>query len=631
MNQPNDTPRRDKGAPAFGPGRGGPMGGGPMRAAMGGGEKPKNFQKAMKTFLKYLSPYRFQLMLVFIFAIASTVFMILGPKLLGNATTKLFQGIVAKVAHVPGATVDFTYIGRIAIILLGLYVLSSIFSFIQGYLMSGIAMKVTYTFRKNIVEKIKRMPLKYFDTKTHGEALSLVTNDIDTISNTLAQNLSQIVTSLTTIIGVLVMMLTISWLMTLVALVILPISFVLISVVIKASQKYFKQQQVYLGHVDGHVEEMYSGHTVIKAFNGEEKSIRKFDSLNNELYGAGWKSQFLSGMLMPIITFVSNLSFVGVTILGGYLAVQGTINVGDILAFIQYVRSFTQPIAQTANIANVLQSTAAAAERVFEFLDADEEVKDPVDAVKLREVKGNVTFKNVNFGYNSDRIIIHDFSADIQPGQKVALVGPTGAGKTTIVKLLMRFYDINSGSISIDGVDIRKFKREDLRSMFGMVLQDTWLFNGTIRDNIRYGDFSASDNAVVAASKMANVDHFVRTLPHSYDLELNEESSNISQGQKQLLTIARAFLANPQILILDEATSSVDTRTEILIQKAMVDLMKGRTSFVIAHRLSTIRDADLILVINNGDIVEQGKHEELLAANGFYASLYKAQFDVTPA
>jgi len=631
MNQPNDTTRRDKGAPSFGPGRGGPMGGGPMRAAMGSGEKPKNFQKAMKTFLKYLSPYHFQLSLVFIFAIASTVFMIAGPKLLGNATTKLFQGIVAKVAHVPGAAVDFTYIGRIALILLGLYVLSSIFSFIQGYLMSGIAMKVTYTFRKNIVEKIKRMPLKYFDTKTHGEALSLVTNDIDTISNTLAQNLSQIVTSLTTIIGVLVMMLTISWLMTLVALVILPISFVLISVVIKASQKYFKQQQVYLGHVDGHVEEMYSGHTVIKAFNGEEKSIRKFDSLNNELYGAGWKSQFLSGMLMPIITFVSNLSFVGVTILGGYLAVQGTINVGDILAFIQYVRSFTQPIAQTANIANVLQSTAAAAERVFEFLDADEEVKDPVDAVKLREVKGNVTFKNVNFGYNSDRIIIHDFSADIQPGQKVALVGPTGAGKTTIVKLLMRFYDINSGSISIDGVDIRKFKREDLRSMFGMVLQDTWLFNGTIRDNIRYGDFSASDNAVVAASKMANVDHFVRTLPHSYDLELNEESSNISQGQKQLLTIARAFLANPQILILDEATSSVDTRTEILIQKAMVDLMKGRTSFVIAHRLSTIRDADLILVINNGDIVEQGKHEELLAANGFYASLYKAQFDITPA
>ena len=631
MNQPNDTPRRDKGAPAFGPGRGGPMGGGPMRAAMGGGEKPKNFQKAMKTFLKYLSPYRFQLILVFIFAITSTVFMIVGPKLLGNATTKLFQGIVAKVAHVQGAAVDFTYIGRIAFILLGLYVLSSIFSFAQGYLMSGIAMKVTYTFRKNIVEKIKRMPLKYFDTKTHGEVLSLVTNDIDTISNTLAQNLSQIVTSVTTIIGVLVMMLTISWVMTLVALVILPISFGLISVVIRASQKYFKQQQVYLGHVDGHVEEMYSGHTVIKAFNGEEKSIRKFDALNNELYGAGWKSQFLSGMLMPIITFVGNLSFVGVTILGGYLAVQGTISVGDILAFIQYVRSFTQPIAQTANIANVLQSTAAAAERVFEFLDSDEEVKDPVDAVKLPEVKGNVTFKNVNFGYNSDRIIIHDFSADIQPGQKVALVGPTGAGKTTIVKLLMRFYDINSGSISIDGVDIRKFKREDLRSMFGMVLQDTWLFNGTIRDNIRYGDFSASDNAVVAASKMANVDHFVRTLPHSYDLELNEESSNISQGQKQLLTIARAFLANPQILILDEATSSVDTRTEILIQKAMVDLMKGRTSFVIAHRLSTIRDADLILVINNGDIVEQGKHEELLAANGFYASLYKAQFDITPA
>jgi len=631
MTQPNDTPRRDNKAPAFGPGRGGPMGGGPMRGGMGTGEKPKSFRKAMGTFIKYLAPYRISLIMVLIFAIASTVFMILGPKMLGNATTKLFEGIVAKVMHVPGASVDFTYIGRIALILLGLYVMSAIFSFLQGYIMSGIAMKVTYKFRKNIAEKIKRMPLKYFDTKTHGEVLSLVTNDIDTISNTLAQNLSQIVTSVTTIIGVLVMMLTISWLMTLVALIILPISFGLISVVITASQKYFKQQQIYLGHVDGHVEEMYGGHTVIKAFNGEEKSIQQFDKLNNELYGAGWKSQFLSGMLMPIITFISNLSYVGVCILGGYLAVQGTISVGDILAFIQYVRSFTQPIMQTANIANVLQSTAAAAERVFDFLDTEEEVPDPVDAVKLTEVKGNVTFKNVSFGYNPERVIIHDFSADIKPGQKVALVGPTGAGKTTMVKLLMRFYDVSSGSISIDGVDIRKFKREDLRSMFGMVLQDTWLFNGTIRDNIRYGDFHASDEAVVAAAKMANVDHFVRTLPHSYDLELNEESSNISQGQKQLLTIARAFLANPKILILDEATSSVDTRTEILIQKAMVDLMKGRTSFVIAHRLSTIRDADLILVMKDGDIVEQGKHEELLAANGFYASLYKSQFEMAPA
>jgi len=628
MAQDNETTRRDAGAPRLNQRRGGPMGGGPMGRHPGMGvEKPKSFRKAMRTFLKYLAPYRVQLVFVLIFAIASTVFMILGPKMLGNATTKLFAGAVAKIMHVPGAAIDFTYIGNIALMLLGLYVLSAVFSFLQGYIMSGIAMKITYQFRKNIAEKIKRMPLKYFDDKTHGEALSLVTNDIDTISNTLAQNLSQIVTSLTMIIGVLVMMLTINWLMTLVALVILPLSFGLITLVIRASQKYFKQQQTYLGHVDGHVEEMYAGHTVIKAFNGEERSIQKFDTLNNELYGAGWKSQFLAGMLMPIMSFVSNLSYVGVSILGGYLAVQGTITLGDILAFIQYVRSFTQPIMQVANIANVLQSTAAAAERVFAFLDAEEEVADPVDAVKLSDVKGNVTFKDVSFGYNADRVIIHNFSTDIKPGQKVALVGPTGAGKTTIVKLLMRFYDVNSGSISVDGVDIKKFKRADLRGLFGMVLQDTWLFNGTIKENIRYGDFNATDAAIVAAAKAADADHFIRTLPHSYDLELNEESSNISRGQKQLLTIARAFLADPKILILDEATSSVDTRTEILIQKAMVDLMKGRTSFVIAHRLSTIRDADIILVIKDGDIVEQGKHEELLAAKGFYSQLYSSQFD----
>jgi ATP-binding cassette subfamily B protein len=636
MNQPNDTQKRDAGAPAFGPGRGGmggPGRGGPMGGPMGGmgsGEKPKSFRKAMKTFINYLAPYRFSLMLVLIFAIASTIFMIIGPKMLGHATTILFNGIVAKATHT-GNGIDFTAIGRICLELVGLYVASFIFSYLQGYIMSGIAMKITYMFRRNISEKIKRLPLKYFDTKTHGEVLSRVTNDIDTISSSLAQNLSQIVTSVTTIIGVLVMMLTISWMMTLVALVMLPISFALISIVIKSSQKYFKQQQVQLGHVDGHVEEMYGGHIVIKAFNGEEKSIHQFDKFNEELYVVGWKSQFLSGLMMPIITFVGNLSYVGVCILGGYLAVQGTIGVGDIVAFISYVRSFTMPITQVANIANVLQSTAASAERVFEFLDEEEEVPDPVNPVKVTEVKGNVTFQNVNFGYSPDRVIIHNFSADIKPGQKVALVGPTGAGKTTMVKLLMRFYDVNSGSISIDGIDIRKFKREDLRSMFGMVLQDTWLFNGTIRDNIRYGDLNASDDAVVAASKMANVDHFVRTLPHSYDLELNEESSNISQGQKQLLTIARAFLADPKILILDEATSSVDTRTEILIQNAMVDLMKGRTSFVIAHRLSTIRDADVILVIKDGDIVEQGKHEELLAANGFYASLYKSQFEIAPA
>jgi ATP-binding cassette subfamily B protein len=626
---PGAGTKRPPGGMMGGPGRGGPMGG-PM-GGMGAGEKPKSFKKAMGTFLKYLSPYRPALIVVLIFAIASTVFSIIGPKLLGNAVTRLFLGIVAKATHVPGAGIDFDYIGRICLILLGLYVASFIFSYLQGYIMSGIAMKITYNFRKNISEKIKRMPLKYFDTKTHGEVLSRVTNDVDTISTSLAQNLSQIVTSVTTIIGVLIMMLTISWGMTLIAVLMLPVSFALISMVIKASQKYFKQQQVYLGHVDGHVEEMYSGHIVIKAFNGEEKSIQTFDKLNEELYVVGWKSQFLSGLMMPIVTFVGNLSYVGVCILGGYLAIQGTIGVGDIVAFVQYVRSFTMPITQVANIANVLQSTAAAAERVFEFLDEPEEIPDPVDAVTLKEVKGNVVFKDVSFGYNPDRVIIHDFSADIKPGQKVALVGPTGAGKTTLVKLLMRFYDINSGSITIDGVDIRKFKRSELRSMFGMVLQDTWLFNGTIRDNIRYGDLNATDDEVVAAAKTANVDHFVRTLPHSYDLELNEESSNISQGQKQLLTIARAFLADPKILILDEATSSVDTRTEVLIQKAMVDLMKGRTSFVIAHRLSTIRDADVILVIKDGDIVEQGKHEELLAKGGFYAQLYKSQFEITAA
>jgi ATP-binding cassette subfamily B protein len=635
MAQANNGQTSDKGAPPrFGPGRGGPMGGGPgggHMPGMGSGEKPKSFKKAMGTFLKYLAPYRAALITVLVFAIASTVFSIIGPKLLGNATTRLFQGIVAKAQHVPGAAIDFTYIGNIMLILVGLYAASFLFAYLQGYIMSGIAMKVTYMFRKNISEKIKRMPLKYFDTKTHGEVLSRVTNDVDTISTSLAQNLSQIVTSVTMIIGVLVMMLTISWEMTLVALLILPISFGLLGAIIKSSQKYFKQQQVYLGHVDGHVEEMYGGHIVIKAFNGEEKSIETFDKLNEELYVVGWKSQFLSGLMMPVVTFVGNLSYVGVCILGGYLAIQGTIGVGDIIAFVQYVRSFTMPITQVANIANVLQSTAAAAERVFEFLDEEEEVPDPVNAVTLPEVKGHVTFQNVSFGYSPERVIIHNFSADIKPGQKVALVGPTGAGKTTMVKLLMRFYDINSGSIAIDGVDIRKFKRADLRGMFGMVLQDTWLFNGTIRDNIRYGDLTATDDQVVAAAKTANVDHFVRTLPHSYDLELNEESSNISQGQKQLLTIARAFLADPKILILDEATSSVDTRTEILIQKAMVDLMKGRTSFVIAHRLSTIRDADIILVIKDGDIVEQGKHEELLAANGFYASLYRSQFEMTPA
>jgi ATP-binding cassette subfamily B protein len=610
-------------------GRGrGPMGGGPMHAAMMSGEKAKSFRKTMRTFLKYLRPYWIPLVVVLVFAIASTAFSIVGPKLLGNATTKLFEGVIAKATHVPGATIDFTYIGRIALILIGLYLLSAAFSYMQGYIMSGIAMKVTYKLRKNVAEKIKRLPFKYFDKKSHGEVQSYVTNDIDTINTTLTQNLSQIVTSVTTIIGVLIMMLSISWLMTVVALVILPLSFVLVSRVIKASQRYYKEQQDYLGHVNGHVEEMYGGHTVMKAFNGEEKSVQQFDGMNNKLYGAYWKSQFLSGLMMPLMTFVGNLGYIGVSILGGYLAVRGTIGVGDILAFVQYVRSFTMPITQVANIANVLQSTAAAAERVFEFLDEDEEVPDPVNAIMPERVVGNVSFRNVRFGYDPQKPVIHDFSAEIQPGKKVAIVGPTGAGKTTIVKLLMRFYDIDDGSIMVDGVNIIQLARKDLRSMFGMVLQDTWLFNGTIRENIRYGNLNAIDEEVVAAAKMAYADHFVRTLPHSYDMELNEESSNISQGEKQLLTIARAFLANPKILILDEATSSVDTRTEVLIQKAMEELMKGRTSFIIAHRLSTIRDADVILVMNDGDIVEQGKHEDLLAAKGFYASLYNSQFEM---
>jgi ATP-binding cassette subfamily B protein len=589
-------------------------------------EKPKSFRKTMRTFLQYLKPFRLHLVVVLIFSIASTAFAIVGPKLLGQATTRLFEGVMAKVMQMPGAAIDFAYIGNIGLILAGLYVLSAALGYIQGYIMSGVAMKITYAFRKNIAEKIRRMPLGYFDTRTHGEVLSHVINDVDTISNTLTQNLSQIVTSVTTVIGVLVMMLSINWLMTIVALVILPISFLMVSRVVRTSQKQFGKQQAYLGHVNGHVEEMYSGHIVMKAFNGEEKSVQQFDKINDVLYGAAWKSQFLAGLMMPIMNFVGNLSYVAVSILGGYLTVQKVIAVGDILSFIQYVRSFTMPITQLANIANVLQSTAAAAERIFEFLDEKEEMPDPATPNRLEKVNGNVSFKNVRFGYDPAKLIIHDFSAEVRPGQKVAIVGPTGAGKTTVVKLLMRFYEVGGGSIAIDGVDTRQMRRADLRGIFGMVLQDAWLFNGTIRENIRYGKLTATDDEVVAAAKMAYVDRFVRTLPKGYDLELNEESSNLSQGQKQLLTIARAFLANPRILILDEATSSVDTRTEVLIQKAMEKLMKGKTSFVIAHRLSTIRDADVILVMKDGDIVEQGSHAELLAAGGHFTSLYQSQF-----
>jgi ATP-binding cassette subfamily B protein len=511
-----------------------------------------------------------------------------------------------------------------------LYVISAIFNYIQGWIMAGVAIKVTYRFRKDIAEKINRMPLKYFVGTNHGEVLSRITNDVDTVNQTLNQSLSQIVTSVTMLIGVFIMMLSISWVMTLVALVMIPLSFGIIALVVSKSQRYFKEQQDYLGHVNGHIEEMYSGHNVVNAFNVEEKSVQNFDEYNNTLYSSAWKSQFLSGLLMPILTFVGNLNYVAVAILGGYLAIRGTITIGDIQAFIQYVRSFTQPIAQIANISNVLQQTAAAAERVFEFLDEDEEVAETDASVKLEKVVGGVEFDHVHFGYNPDKIIINDFSATVNPGQKIAIVGPTGAGKTTIVKLLMRFYDVNEGAIRVDGHDIRDFKRQDLRSLFGMVLQDAWLYNDTIMENIRYGRLDATDEEVVEAAKAAHVDHFVRTLPDGYYMVLDEEAGNVSQGQKQLLTIARAILADPRILILDEATSSVDTRTEVLIQKAMDNLMQNHTSFIIAHRLSTIRNADMILVMKDGDIVEQGNHLELLAKGGFYAELYNSQFENAP-
>ncbi|MEK4468813.1 MULTISPECIES: ABC transporter ATP-binding protein [Bacillus] len=613
---------RKQSGPGPGGGGGGPMGGG-MRKI----EKAKNFKGTMNKLLQYLKPYKLPILVVILFAIGSAAFTIVGPKILGNATTKLFEGLVSKVSGEPGAAIDFTYIGNIVILLLGLYILSTVFGIIQGYIISGVAQKVSYNFRKEIDEKINRMPLKYFDKTTHGEVLSRITNDVDTVSQTLNQSMSQIITSVITIIGVLIMMLSISWQMTLVALLILPVSMILIMAVVKRSQKYFKSQQEYLGHVNGQVEEIYSGHNIVKAFNKEEEEVKKFEKVNDTLYHSAWKSQFLSGMMMPIMTFIGNIGYVAVSILGGWLAVKRTIAVGDILAFVQYVRSFTQPIAQVAQIANVLQSTAAAAERVFEFLEEEEEVPEAENPVKLQKVQGEVTFQDVQFGYNPDKIIINNFSSNIKPGQKVAIVGPTGAGKTTIVKLLMRFYDINSGAICIDGHDIKDFTREDLRNMFGMVLQDTWLFNGSIMENIRYGRLDATDEEVIEAAKAAHVHNFVKTLPNKYQMELNEEASNVSQGQKQLLTIARALIADPKILILDEATSSIDTRTEVLIQKAMENLMEGRTSFIIAHRLSTIRDADLILVMKDGDIVEQGNHEELLKADGFYASLYNSQFE----
>ncbi|MDN5341936.1 MAG: ATP-binding cassette, subfamily multidrug efflux pump [Oceanotoga sp.] len=595
-------------------------------AVMRGGQKAKDFKGTMKKLLKYMSDYKVSIIVVFIFAMASAIFMIIGPKILGKVTTKLFEGIMTKITGT-GSGIDFVYIGNILLMLAGIYLISSIFSYIQGWVMSGVSMDISYRFRDQISKKINKLPLKYFDNTNQGEVLSRVTNDVDTISQTLNQSLTQLITSITTVVGVLFMMFSISWQMTLVALAIIPISMILIAFVVKYSQKYFKQQQDYLGNVNGHIEEMYGGHVVMKAFNGEEESIKDFDKFNQKLYGAAWKSQFLSGMMMPIMNFVGNIGYVGISVLGGWLAAKRMIEVGDIQAFIQYVRSFTQPIAQLANISNIFQQTAAAAERVFEFLEEEEESLDTLNPVKPETIEGNVEFKNVHFGYDSDKIIINNFSANIKAGQKIAIVGPTGAGKTTMVKLLMRFYDINSGEILIDNNNIKDFTRKDLRSYFGMVLQDTWLYNASIKDNIRYGNLNATDEEVYEASKAAHVDGFVHALPDGYDMVLNEEASNISQGQKQLITIARAILANPKILILDEATSSVDTRTEVQIQKAMINLMKNRTSFIIAHRLSTIRDADLILVMNHGDIVEQGNHKELLERDGFYADLYKSQFE----
>ena len=588
-------------------------------------EKAKDFKGTMKKLLQYLGAYKISIVAVIIFAIGSTVFNIVGPKILGRATTEIFKGLVRKVSG--GSGIDFTKIGKILGMLLVLYLCSALFSFIQGYIMTGVSQKLTYRMRKEISEKINRLPMNYFDKMTHGEVLSRITNDVDTLSQSLNQSATQVITSVATIIGVLIMMLSISPLMTLTALLLLPISMGFISVIVKRSQKYFMSQQEYLGHVNGQVEEVYGGHNIVKAFNKEQDVIATFDKDNDMLYQSAWKSQFLSGMMMPIMQFVGNLGYVAEVILGGYLAMKSVIEVGDIQSFIQYVRNFTQPIQQVAQVANMLQSTAAASERVFEFLEEEEEEQTVTDSEPVDDLEGRVEFDHVHFGYNPDHIIINDFSVKVEPGQTIAIVGPTGAGKTTMVKLLMRFYDVNEGAIKVDGHDIRDFNRSELRKMFGMVLQDTWLFKGSIEENIRYGKLDATHEEVVEAAKAAHVHRFVQTLPGGYNMELNEEASNVSQGQKQLLTIARAILEDPKILILDEATSSVDTRTEIQIQKAMDNLMRGRTSFIIAHRLSTIRDADLILVMKDGDIVEQGNHEELLAKNGFYADLYNSQFE----
>ena len=588
------------------------------------GEKAKDFKGTMRKLIDYLHGYLPAIVMVILFAVASTVLSLLGPKILGSATDELFNGIIAQLTGTGG--IDFSAVARILLFLGLVYVLSSLLGYIQGFIMTKISTSISYRMRQDISEKINRMPLSYFDRVSHGDVLSRITNDVDTVTQTLNQSMTQIVTAVTQFIGVLVMMLIISPLMTLVALCILPLSLIIVGNVVRRSQPYFKKQQAFLGEVNGHVEEMYGGHLVVTAFNGEEESINTFNEINERLYDAAWKSQFLSGMMMPLMNFVGNLGYVGICILGGFLSLHGTITVGDIQAFIQYVRNFTQPIQQIANISNVLQQTAAAAERVFQFLEEEEETADPEDALPADLIHGEVAFAHVKFGYTPEKTIISDFSTVVHPGQKVAIVGPTGAGKTTMVKLLMRFYDVNEGAILLDGYDVRQFARNDLRDMFGMVLQDTWLYNGTIMENIRYGRLDATDEEVIAAAKAAQVDHFVRTLPQGYDTVLNEEASNISQGQKQLLTIARTIVSEPKILIFDEATSSVDTRTEVSIQKAMDHLMEGRTSFIIAHRLSTIRDADLILVMKDGDIVETGSHEELLQKGGFYADLYQSQF-----
>ena len=601
---------------------------GPMGGPRGGRtvEKAKDFKGTTKKLIKnYLSKYKIGIIIVLIFAIGSTIFSIVGPKILGNATTEIFNGLVNKISGNGG--IDFGKVGTILLTLLGLYLLSALFSFIQGFAMTGIAQKLTYRLRNDISAKINRLPMNYFDKKTNGEVLSVITNDIDTLGMNLNQSVTQIITAICTLIGIFIMMLTISWQMTLISLIVMPIGALLVKIVVGKSQKYFKRQQDYLGHVNGQVEEIFSGLTVVKAFNGEEDAEKKFSKANKELYRSAWRSQFLSGLMHPIMNFISNVGYVGVAIAGGYLAIKGRITVGNIQSFIQYNKQFTQPINQIAQVSSMLQSMVAATERIFEFLEEDEEVETYVEGTTTEGLRGNVTFDHVKFGYNPENIVIKDFNADVKEGQKIAIVGPTGAGKTTMVKLLMRFYDVTDGRILVDGHNIKDFKRGELRQMFGMVLQDTWLFGGTVKENIKYSKEDATDDEVIQAAKAARVHHFIKTLPNGYNSELNEESSNVSAGQKQLLTIARVILADPKILILDEATSSIDTRTEIEIQKAMDNLMEGRTSFIIAHRLSTIKNADLILVMNHGDIVEQGTHEELLAKGGFYEQLYNSQFE----